>query len=86
MNGCMNDRRQNIMKRDMKVEDESVKPRKILVGVIVAPGIGNCDIINKENLKLRLKATKCTKFYNEIVIVDVHRTMISTEQFTSVTK
>ena len=30
----MNDRRQNIMKRDMKVEDESVKPRKILVGVI----------------------------------------------------
>ena len=29
-----NDRRQNIMKRDMKVEDESVKPHKILVGVI----------------------------------------------------
>ena len=27
----MSDRRQNIMKRDMKVEDESVKP---LVGVI----------------------------------------------------
>ena len=31
----MNDRRQNIMKRDMKVEDKSAKPRKILVGVIL---------------------------------------------------
>ena len=30
----MNNRRQNIMKQDMKVEDESMKPRKILVGVI----------------------------------------------------
>ena len=30
----MNDRRQNIMKRDMKVEDESMKPCKILVCVI----------------------------------------------------
>ena len=30
----MNDRRQNIMKRDMKVEDESMKSRKVLVGVI----------------------------------------------------
>ena len=33
----INDRRQNIMKWDMKVEDtgdESVEPRKILVGVI----------------------------------------------------
>ena len=40
----MNDRRQNIMKRDMKAEDESVKPRKILVGAVtpksVPPKIG----------------------------------------------
>jgi len=45
----------------------------------VAPEIGNCDVINKENLKLLLKTKDCTYFYNEIVIVDVHRTAISIE-------
>ena len=50
----MNDRRQNIMKRDMKVEDESMKPCKILVGVlrlqvlisltVIQGADGDCDI------------------------------------------
>ena len=34
MNGSVSNRIQNIMKRDMKVEDESMKLRKILVGTI----------------------------------------------------
>ena len=43
----------------------------------VAPGIGNCDVIKTENLKLCLKPTNYTEFYNGILIVDVHGTILS---------
>ena len=51
----MNDCRQNIMKRDMKVEDESVKPREILVGVIRLQVSISVSVIQGADIAIAMK-------------------------------